>query len=78
MTWGSILLTRGHNYHETNGRVSGYDINVTEYYTVLAGTCYQINSNFPLPPPYWINIQLIFNESLNKMDIPQVNLMWVL
>ena len=78
MTWGSILLTKGHNYHETHGRVGGYDINVTEYYTVLAGTCYQINSNFPLPPPYWINIQLIFNESLNKMDIPQVNLMWVL
>ena len=78
MTWGSVLLAKGHNYHEPNGRMGSYDINVTEYYTVLAGTCYQINSNFPLPPPYWISLNLIFDESLNKTDVPQVNSMWVL
>ena len=78
MSWGSVPLAKGHNYHETNGRAGSYDINVTEYYTVLAGTCYQINSNFPLPPPYWISLNLIFDESLNKTDVPQVNSMWVL
>ena len=78
MSWGSILLAKGHNYHETHGRMGGYDINVTEYYTVLVGTCYQINSNFPLPPPYWISLKLIFDESLNKTDIPEVNSIWVL
>ena len=77
MTWGSIILAKGHNYHGKHGRVGGYDIDVTEYHTVLAGTCYQINSNFPLPPPYWISLKLIFNESLNKTDIPKVSLLWV-
>ena len=72
----SITLLKGHNYHKENKEGAGYDINVTEYHTNLAGTCYQINSNFPLPPPNWIGLKLVFNESLGKTDIPQVNIMY--
>ena len=75
LTWGSFQLTKGHNYRKQDGKVIGYDINVTEYHTILAGTCYQINSNFPLPPPNWISLKLEFNETLSETDIPQVNLL---
>ena len=73
---GSITLLKGHNYHKGKEEGAGYDFNVTEYHTNLAGTCYQINSNFPLPPPNWIGLKLVFNESLGKTDIPQVNIMY--
>ena len=76
MTWGYFQLTKGHNYHKQKEEGAGYDINVTEYHTNLAGTCYQINSNFPLPPPNWIGLKLVFNESLGKTDIPQVIIMY--
>ena len=59
-------------YYKEKEEGAGYDINVTEYHTNLAGTCYQINSNFPSPPPNWLGLQLVFNESLGKTDIPQV------
>ena len=72
----SITLLKGHNYYKEKDEGAGYDINVTEYHTNLAGTCYQINSNFPLPPPNWIGLKLVFNESLGKTDIPQVNIMY--
>ena len=76
MALGSITLLKGHNYHkEKEG--AGYDFNVTEYHTEIAGTCYQINSNFPLPPPNWIGLKLVFNESLGKTDIPQVIIMYI-
>ena len=78
LTWGSFQLTKGHNYHKQKEGGVGYDINVTEYHTYLAGTCYQINSNFPLPPPNWISLDLVFNESLSDIDIPQVNLLLLL
>ena len=68
-----LTLTKGHN-----NLGDGYDINVTEYHTVLIGTCYQINSNFPLTPPNWISLKLLFNESLSEMDIPKVNSLWLL
>ena len=71
LTWGPFQLTKGHNYHST-----GYDFNVTEYHTI-AGTCYQINSNFPLPTPTWIILGLVFNESLSDIDIPKVHLLWL-
>ena len=72
LTWGYFQLTKGHNYHST-----GYDFNVTEYHTT-AGTYYQINSNFPLQPPNWITLALVFNESLSNIDIPKVHLPWLL
>ena len=68
-----LTLTKGHNNWG-----NGYDINVTEYHTVLIGTCYQINSNFPLPPPNWISLKLVFNESLSEIDIPKVSSLWLL
>ena len=74
---GFITLLKGHNYHKEKEEGAGYDFNVTEYHTP-AGTCYQINSNFPLPPPNWISLGLVFNESLSEIDIPKVNLLWLL
>ena len=73
LTGGYFQLTKGHNYHST-----GYDFNVTEYHTVTVGTCYQINSNYPLPPPNLISLALIFNESLSDIDIPKVHLLWLI
>ena len=73
----SITLLKGHNYHkEKEG--TGYHFNVTEYHTEMAGTCYQINSNFPLQPPNVITLALVFNESLSEIDIPKVNSLWLL
>ena len=74
--WDPITLLKGHNYLKEKEDGAGYDFNVTEYHTEMAGTCYQINSNFPLPPPNWLGLQLVFNESLGKTDIPQVNIMY--
>ena len=77
MALGSITLLKGHNYYkEKEG--TGYDFNVTEYHTEVAGTCYQINSNFPLQPPKFIALSLVFNELLSEIDIPKVNLLWLL
>ena len=78
LTWrGPISLLKGHNYHKQKEEGAGYDINVTEYHTPRAGTCYQISSNFLLPPPNWIILILVFNESLSEIDIPKVNLLWL-
>ena len=77
MTWGYFQLTKGHNYHKQKEQGAGYDINVIEYHTTT-GTCYQINSNFAIPPPNWISLGLVFNESLSEIDIPKVNLLWLL
>ena len=75
---GFITLLKGHNYHKEKEEGAGYDFNVTEYHTEMAGTCYQINSNFPLQPPNLITLSLVFNESLSEIDIPKVNLLWLL
>ena len=78
MTLGLLTLEKGHNYYRKNNEGDGYYINITEYHTILAGTCYQINSNFPLPPPNMIFLKLHFNESLGKTDIPQVIIIIIL
>ena len=71
LTWGYFQLSKGHKNHST-----GYDFNVTEYHTVTVGTCYQINSNYPLRP--LIYLALAFNESLSDIDIPKVHLLWLI
>ena len=73
--WDPITLLKGHNYLKEKEDGAGYDFNVTEYHTEMAGTCYQINSNFPLQPPNWIVLGLEFNESLSEKDIPKVILL---
>ena len=78
MTLGLLTLEKGHNYYRKNNEGDGYYINITEYHTILAGTCYQINSNFPLSPPNMIFLHLQFNESLGKTDIPQVIIIIIL
>ena len=70
-----ITLLKGHNYHKEKEDGASYDFNVTESHTEMGGTCYQINSNFPLQPPNWISLDLVFNESLSEIDIPKVNLL---
>ena len=78
MTLGLLTLEKGHNYYRKNNEGDGYDINITEYHTILTGTCYQISSNFPLPPPNMIFLKLHFNESLGKTDIPQVIIIMII
>ena len=75
---GFLTLEKGHNYLRTNNEGDGFDINITEYHTISTGTCYQINSNLPLPPPNMGILKLQFNESLGKTDTPQVIIVIIL
>ena len=51
-----------------------YYINVQEVYTFVIGTCYVIKSNVPMPPPVFLKITLEFNDTMNEVDLPKVNL----
>ena len=51
-----------------------YYINVQEVYTFVMGTCYVIKSNVPMPPPVFLKITLEFNDTMNEVDLPKVNL----
>ena len=51
-----------------------YYINVQEVYTFVIGTCYVIKSNVPIPPPVFLKITLEFNDTMNEVDLPKVNL----
>ena len=58
-----------------NNELTGeYYINVQELYTFLIGTCYVIKSNIPVPPPGVLKITLKFNDTMNEVDLPTVNL----
>ena len=69
-----------HNRYDFN-LTTGYNvldfkltIDVREYHTYSLGTCYQIESNYSVPPPKSIPLTLQFDESLNQEDIPPVRI----
>ena len=66
-----LTLSKGYNIWNKTG-VGSYEINVTQYHTILSGTCYQIESSDNVPPPKAMTLTLNFSESLDKIDIPQV------
>ena len=47
-------------------------VELKEYHTFYAGTCYQIKSNFSIPPPNVGEITVTFANSLDKVDQPKV------
>ena len=67
-----ITLALDKNYGEHEG--NRFEIIVHEYHTPFLGTCYQINSNLSIQPPDMLYMQFSINESLNRIDFPQVSL----
>ena len=47
-------------------------VELKEYHTFFAGTCYQIKSNFSMPPPTTVDITVTFANSLYEVDQPKV------
>ena len=66
-----ITLKVGNNYlTDFNGKL--FQIEVKEYHTNIAGTCYQIKSNITMYLSYFVDLNLRFNDSLDAIDVPQV------
>ena len=55
-----------------NNDLFSYSVELKEYHTFFAGTCYQIRSNFPLHPPSYLEISVTFDNSLDEGDQPKV------
>ena len=55
-----------------NNDLDQFLIELKEYHTFFAGTCYQIKSNFSMPPPTFRRITVTFANSLNEDDQPKV------
>ena len=67
-------FSTGYNHNAFVGYgQKGIWVHVSEYHTIFAGTCYQIDSNLSIPPPLLIGYTFQFNESLDKADIPPVS-----
>ena len=49
-----------------------FSVELKEYHTFFAGTCYQIRSNFSMPPPSYMVINVTFANSLDEGDQPKV------
>ena len=65
------ILTVGNNdLFSYNGKL--FSVELKEYHTFFAGTCYQIRSNFSLPPPSSMEISVTFDNSLDEGDQPKV------
>ena len=47
-------------------------VQLKEYHTVSAGTCYQIKSNFSIPLPKYVKVRVNFDNSLDEVDQPKV------
>ena len=66
-----LTLKVGNNYlTDYNGKV--FQIEVKEYHTNIAGTCYQVKSNITMYLSYFVDLNLSFNDSLDAIDVPQV------
>ena len=65
------VLTVGNNdLFSYNGKQ--FSVELKEYHTFFAGTCYQIRSNFSMPPPSYMVINVTFANSLDEGDQPKV------
>ena len=50
-----------------------FEVEAKEYFTAVSGTCYQIRSNTTVPPSNFVHFELMFNDSLDPKDLPQVS-----
>ena len=66
-----LTLTVGNNdLFSYDGKL--FSVELKEYHTFFAGTCYQIKSNFSMPPPSYVDIVVTFANSLDEVDQPKV------
>ena len=49
-------------------------VQLREYHTVSAGTCYQIKSDFSMPLPEYVKVSVNFDNSLDEVDQPKVKI----
>ena len=55
-----------------NNDLYQFSVELKEYHTFFAGTCYQITSNATMPPPKSVEISVTFDNSLDEGDQPKV------
>ena len=66
-----LTLTVGNNdLFSYDGKL--FSVELKEYHTFFAGTCYQMKSNFSMPPPSYVDIVVTFANSLDEVDQPKV------
>ena len=64
------LVVGNNNVISHNG--TQFFVQLKEYHTVSAGTCYQIKSNFSMPLPEYVKVSVNFDNSLDEVDQPKV------
>ena len=64
------LVVGNNNVILDNG--TQFFVQLKEYHTVSAGTCYQIKSNFSIPLPKYVKVSVNFDNSLDEVDQPKV------
>ena len=64
------LVVGNNNVISDNG--TQFFVQLKEYHTVSAGTCYQIKSNFSIPIPNYVKVSVNFDNSLNEIDQQKV------
>ena len=64
------ILSVGNNDLISYGKL--FSVELKEYHTFFAGTCYQIKSNLSMPPPSYVSIDVTFANSLDEIDQPKV------
>ena len=64
------LVVGNNNVISYNG--SQFIVQLKEYHTVSAGTCYQIKSDFSIPLPEYVKVSVNFDNSLDEVDQPKV------
>ena len=68
-----VLLPNSKSTFGRTGEGEVFHVEVKEYFTAVSGTCYQIRSNTPVPPSNFVHFELMFNDSLDPKDLPQVS-----
>ena len=69
---GNHITLKVGNNHLTDYIGKLFQIEVKEYHTNIAGTCYQVKSNITMYLSYFVDLNLKFNDSLDAIDVPQV------
>ena len=82
-----VITAAGHNLYVGDNTFSrpegqkgiwegqkGVCVHVSEHHTHFIGTCYQIVTNYSIPPPMDAVFSLQFNESIIQADIPPVSI----
>ena len=61
------------NNHLISRHGEQFLVELKEYHTVTAGTCYQMKANFSIPLPNYVKTSVTFDNSLDKVDQQKVS-----